>query len=92
MSDKNQELCTSINIKFCIKIGRSSSEMSAILTLAYAKYAMKKSSVFEWHRLLKEGRQDVQADSQIREGQNSAYESKFCFQRVIQRIKLSHLV
>jgi hypothetical protein len=58
MSDKNLE--ESISIKFCVKIGKSASETLALLTVAY-EYAMKKSSVFEWHRQLKEGR-DVQDD------------------------------
>jgi hypothetical protein len=53
MSDKNLE--QRINIKFCVKIGKSAIETSALLTLAYGEYAMKKSSVFEWHR-----REDVQ--------------------------------
>ena len=30
--------------------------------MAYGEYAMKKSSVFEWHRGFKEGREDVQDD------------------------------
>jgi hypothetical protein len=45
MSEKNLEQC--INIKFCVKIGKSGSERLALLTLAYGKYAMKKSSVSE---------------------------------------------
>jgi len=28
----------------------------------YGEYAMKKSSVFDWHRQFKEGREDVQDD------------------------------
>ena len=48
MSDKNLE--QRINIKFCVNIGKSASETLAILTVAYGEYAMKKSSVFEWHR------------------------------------------
>jgi hypothetical protein len=59
MSDKNLEQW--INIKFCVKIGRSASETLALLTAAYGEYAMKKSSVSEWHRRFKEG-QDVQDD------------------------------
>jgi hypothetical protein len=39
MSDKN--LGQWINIKFCVKIGRSDSETS-LLTLAYGEYAAKK--------------------------------------------------
>ena len=50
-----------INIKFCVKIGKSASERSALLRVAYDKCASKKSSVFEWHRRFKEGR-DVQDD------------------------------
>jgi hypothetical protein len=43
-----------------VKIGKSVSETSAPLTLAYGEYVMKKSSVFEWHRWFKEGQEDVQ--------------------------------
>jgi len=53
MSDKNLE--QRINIQFCVKIGKSASETLALLTVAYGEYATKKSSVFEWHRLFKEG-------------------------------------
>ena len=60
MSDKNLE--QQINIKFYVKIGISASETLALLTGAYGEYAMKKSSVFEWHRQFKEGREDVQDD------------------------------
>jgi hypothetical protein len=58
MSDKNLE--HRINIKFCVKIGKSASEMSALLTGAYGEYSMKKSSVSEWHGWLKEEQDDVQ--------------------------------
>jgi len=60
MSDKNLE--QRINIRFCVKIGKTASETLAILTVAYGEYAMKKLSVFEWHRWFKEGREDVQHD------------------------------
>jgi hypothetical protein len=53
MSDKNLE--QRINIKFCMKSGKSASETVALLTVAYGEYTMKKSSVFEWHRRFKEG-------------------------------------
>jgi len=45
MSDKNLE--QQINIKFRVKIGKSVSEILALLTVAYGEYAVKKSSVFE---------------------------------------------
>jgi hypothetical protein len=53
MSDKNLE--KRINNKFSVKIGNSASETLALLTVAYVAYAMKKSSVSEWHGLFKEG-------------------------------------
>jgi hypothetical protein len=40
MSGKNLEL--RINIKFCVKIGKSASETLALLTVAYGEYSMKK--------------------------------------------------
>jgi hypothetical protein len=61
MSDKNLE--QRINIKFCVKIGKSASEKLALLTVAYGEYAVKKSSVFDWHRRFKEGREDVQDEN-----------------------------
>jgi hypothetical protein len=45
MSDKNLE--QRINSKFCVEIGKTASKTSALLTLAYDEYAMKKSSVAE---------------------------------------------
>jgi hypothetical protein len=57
MSDKNLE--QQINTKFCAMSGKSASETLAVLTLANDEYAMKKLSVFEWHRQFKEGREDV---------------------------------
>jgi hypothetical protein len=45
MSDKNLE--QQINIKFCVEIGKSVSEMLTLLTEAYGEYAMKTSSDFE---------------------------------------------
>jgi hypothetical protein len=63
MSDKNLE--QRINIKFCVKIGKTTTETSALLTVAYCEYAIKKSSVFEWHRRFKEGRESVQDDPRV---------------------------
>jgi hypothetical protein len=34
--------------------------MLALLTVAYGEHTIKKSSVFEWHRRFKEGREDTQ--------------------------------
>jgi hypothetical protein len=39
MSDKNLE--QRINIKFCMKIGKSASETLVLLSVAYGEYSMK---------------------------------------------------
>jgi hypothetical protein len=57
MSDKNLEQW--IIIKFILKIGKHASETLALLTLSCGEYAMKKLSVFKWHRQFKEGREDM---------------------------------
>jgi hypothetical protein len=57
MSDKSLE--QRLNIKFCVKIGKSASETLTLSTVAYGKYAMKKSGVFEWNRWFKEGREVI---------------------------------
>jgi hypothetical protein len=48
MSDRLLEQC--INIKFCAKLGKSTSETLQMLTEAYGSDAMKKSSVSEWQQ------------------------------------------
>jgi hypothetical protein len=53
MSDKN--LGQRMNIKFGVKTGKSTSETLALLTVAHGEYAMKTSSVSEWHRWFKKG-------------------------------------
>jgi hypothetical protein len=59
MSNKNLE--QQLSIKFCVKICKSASETLALLTLAFDEYTMKKLSVLEWHRWIKEKREDVLA-------------------------------
>jgi hypothetical protein len=60
MSDKN--LVQRLNIRFCVNIGKSVSETLALLTVACDEYPMKKSSVSEWHRRFKHGREVAQDD------------------------------
>jgi hypothetical protein len=60
MSDRLLEQC--INTKFCAKLGKSTSETLQMLTEAHGADAVKKSSVFEWHKRFKEGREDVKDD------------------------------
>jgi hypothetical protein len=51
-----------INIKICAKLDKSASETLQMLTEVYGADAMKKSSVFEWYKRFKEGREDVKDD------------------------------
>jgi transposase len=51
-----------INIKFFAKLGKSASETLQMLTEACGANAMKTSSIFEWHKRFKEGREDVKDD------------------------------
>jgi uncharacterized cysteine cluster protein YcgN (CxxCxxCC family) len=51
-----------INITFCAKLGKSASETLQMLTESCGTDAMKKSSVFEWHKKFKGGREDVKDD------------------------------
>jgi hypothetical protein len=60
MSDRLLE--QRINITFCAKFGKSASKTVQMLTEAYGADAMKKSSVFDWHKRFKEGRKDVKDD------------------------------
>jgi hypothetical protein len=53
MSGRNLE--QRMNITFCVNIGKRARETLAPLTVAYGEYAMKKLSVFEWHRRFKDG-------------------------------------
>jgi hypothetical protein len=57
MSNKNLE--QRINIKFCVRVGKSASETSALLTVAYGEFAMKKSSGFEWYRQKRKGQMQM---------------------------------
>jgi hypothetical protein len=57
MSDKNLE--QQVQIKFCVKIGKSVSETLAVLTLAYGEYAVKILSVCQWRRWFKGGREYI---------------------------------
>ena len=79
MSDKNLE--QRINIKFCVKIGKSANETLALLTVAYGEHAMKKSSVFEWHR--REGVQDDPRSGQPKTQRTDANDDRVRSDRIL---------
>jgi hypothetical protein len=52
MNDWNLE--QSINIKFCVQLGKNVNEMCALLSEAYGTEDMKKSHVFKLHSQFQE--------------------------------------
>ena len=49
-------------IKFCLKLGKNSTETYGILQTAFGVSCMNRGSVFEWHKRFKEGRKSVRDD------------------------------
>ena len=49
-------------IKFCFKLGKSSTETYGMLQIAFGASCMNRTSVFEWHKRFKEGRESVGDD------------------------------
>ena len=49
-------------IKFCFKLGKTATETYGMLQTDYGPSCMNRSSVFQWHKRLKEGRESVRDD------------------------------
>ena len=49
-------------MKFCVKLGKSTSETFAMLNTAYGDVAMKRATCFRWHKRFKSGRLSVEDD------------------------------
>ena len=49
-------------IKFCFKLGKTATETYGMLQTAYGPSCMNRSSVFQWHKKFKEGRESVRDD------------------------------
>ena len=60
-------------IMFCFKLGKTASETHAMIKSAYGVDAMGRLSVFEWHKLFREGREQVEDDK--RSGRPSSSKS-----------------
>ena len=52
-----------INIKFCVKLGKTATETLKMLRDVYGDSSMSRTKVFEWHKRFVEGREDVEDDS-----------------------------
>jgi hypothetical protein len=49
-------------IKFCVKLNKSATETFASLTDAYGDATLWRTTVFKWHKSLKNGRENVEND------------------------------
>ena len=49
-------------IKFCFKLGKNATETYGILHIAFRPSCINRASVFEWHKIFKEGRESVRVD------------------------------
>jgi hypothetical protein len=52
-----------VNIEFCVKLGETPTETNEMLQIVYGDEALSCSSVFEWFKLFKDGREDLQDDA-----------------------------
>ena len=50
------------SIKFCFKLGKNATETYGMLKTAFGPSCMNRTSVFEWHKRVKEGRESVRDD------------------------------
>ena len=49
-------------IKFCFQLGKNAMETYGMLQTPFGSSCMNRTSVFEWHKRLKEGRESVRDD------------------------------
>jgi transposase len=49
-------------IKFCVKLKKTATETFEMLKRAYGKECLSRTSVFQWHKRFKEGRESLQDD------------------------------
>ena len=52
-----------INIKVCVKLGKTATETLKMLRDVYGDSSMFRTRVFEWHKRFVEGREDVEDDT-----------------------------
>ena len=53
-------------IKLCFKLGKNAIETYGMLQTAFGAYCMSRTSVFEWHKRFKEGRESLRDDKRCR--------------------------
>ena len=51
-----------INLKFLVRLGKTPTEALKLLQGVYGDDTMSRTSLFEWHKRFKEGREEVEDD------------------------------
>ena len=51
-----------VNVKFCVKLGKSATETYDLLKKVYGDECLSRTQVFEWFRRFKEGREEIGDD------------------------------
>jgi len=51
-----------VSVKFCVKLGKSTTEMYNLLKKVYGNECLSRIQVFEWFRRFKEGREEIRDD------------------------------
>ena len=73
------------NLKFLVRLGKSPSEALRMLQEVYRQETMSRSSVFQWHKRFKEGREKVEDDAQS--GRPSSNRTEDNVERVRQKVR-----
>ena len=51
-----------VNVKFCVKLGKSTTETYHLLKKVYGDECLSRTQVFEWFKRFKEGREEIGDD------------------------------
>ena len=51
-----------VNVKFCVKLGKSATETYHFLKKVYGDECLSRTQVFEWFKRFKEGREEIGDD------------------------------
>ena len=73
------------NLKFLVRLGKSPTEAFKMLQLVYGDETMARSSVFEWHKRFRDGREEV--EDAARSGRPSTSRTEENVDRVRQMIR-----
>ena len=77
-------------IKLCFKLGKNATETYGMLQTAFGQSCMNQTSVFEWHKRFKEGRESVRDDERC--GRSKEVNTpKLIAQRVWVRVSVTML-